>query len=75
MIIIIIICVWKIFLCCCFHIVKNVKFWIYKLYKEGEKSFFFPNNQFNMDSRIGLDYIVENAEYTTKLGAGKTLKN
>ena len=24
-----------------------------------------------MDSRIGLDYIVENAEYTTKLGAGK----
>ena len=25
-----------------------------------------------MDSRIGLDYIVENAEYTTKLGAGKT---
>jgi hypothetical protein len=23
-----------------------------------------------MDSRIGLDYIVENAEYTTKLGAG-----
>ncbi len=27
-----------------------------------------------MDSRIGLDYIVENAEYTTKLGAGKTNK-
>ena len=26
-----------------------------------------------MDSRIGLDYIVENAEYTTKLGAGKSL--
>lgn len=26
-----------------------------------------------MDSRIGLDYIVENAEYTTKLGAGKQL--
>ena len=24
-----------------------------------------------MDSRHGLDYIVENAEYTTKLGAGK----
>ena len=24
-----------------------------------------------MDSRIGLDYIVENADYTTKLGAGK----
>ncbi len=24
-----------------------------------------------MDSRIGLDYIVENAEYTTKLGAGE----
>ena len=24
-----------------------------------------------MDSRIGLDYIVENSEYTTKLGAGK----
>ena len=24
-----------------------------------------------MDSRIGLDYIVENTEYTTKLGAGK----
>ena len=23
-----------------------------------------------MDSRHGLDYIVENAEYTTKLGAG-----
>jgi hypothetical protein len=27
----------------------------------------------NMDSRIGLDYIVENADYTTKLGAGKTI--
>jgi len=27
-----------------------------------------------MDSRIGLDYIVENAEYTTKLGAGKKTK-
>ena len=27
-----------------------------------------------MDSRIGLDYIVENAEYTTKLGAGKCQK-
>ena len=26
-----------------------------------------------MDSRIGLDYIVENADYTTKLGAGKTI--
>ena len=26
---------------------------------------------YKMDSRIGLDYIVENAEYTTKLGAGK----
>ena len=26
-----------------------------------------------MDSRIGLDYIVENAEYTTKLGAGKKM--
>jgi hypothetical protein len=24
-----------------------------------------------MDSRIGLDYIVENGDYTTKLGAGK----
>ncbi len=24
-----------------------------------------------MDSRIGLDYIVENKDYTTKLGAGK----
>ena len=28
-----------------------------------------------MDSRIGLDYIVENAEYTTKLGAGKWHKD
>ena len=27
-----------------------------------------------MDSRIGLDYIVENGEYTTKLGAGKKQK-
>lgn len=24
-----------------------------------------------MDSRIGLDYIVENSDYVTKLGAGK----
>ncbi len=23
-----------------------------------------------MDSRIGLDYIVENSDYTSKLGAG-----
>ena len=23
-----------------------------------------------MDSRIGLDYIVENSEYTSKLGSG-----
>lgn len=28
-----------------------------------------------MDSRIGLDYIVENADYTTKLGAGKMPEN
>ena len=28
-----------------------------------------------MDSRHGLDYIVENAEYTTKLGAGKYEKS
>jgi hypothetical protein len=28
-----------------------------------------------MDSRIGLDYIVENSEYTTKLGAGKEKEN
>ena len=26
-----------------------------------------------MDSRIGLDYIVENKEYTAKLGSGGTL--
>ena len=26
-----------------------------------------------MDARIGLDYIVENADYTTKLGAGKPI--
>ena len=26
-----------------------------------------------MDSRIGLDYIVENKEYTAKLGSGETL--
>ena len=25
---------------------------------------------FKMDSRIGLDYIVENKDYTTKLAAG-----
>ena len=25
-----------------------------------------------MDSRIGLDYIVENKDYTTKLAAGNT---
>lgn len=24
-----------------------------------------------MDSKIGLDYIVENKEYSTKLGSGK----
>ena len=27
-----------------------------------------------MDPRTGLDYIVENAEYTTKLGAGEKRK-
>ena len=26
-----------------------------------------------MDSRIGLDYIVENKEYTAKLGSGEIL--
>ena len=26
-----------------------------------------------MDSKIGLDYIVENKEYTTKLGSGTVL--
>ena len=28
-----------------------------------------------MDSRIGLDLIVEDEEYTTKLGSGKTLRD
>ena len=28
-----------------------------------------------MDSRIGLDLIVEDEEYTTKLGSGKRHKN
>ena len=36
----------------------------------GEK---VKNSSSKMDSRIGLDYIVENAEYTTKLGAGKMI--
>ena len=26
-----------------------------------------------MDSRIGLDYIVENSEYTAKLGSGQSV--
>ena len=28
-----------------------------------------------MDSRIGLDYIVENQEYTSKLASGKFYLN
>ena len=28
-----------------------------------------------MDSRIGLDYIVENKEYTAKLGSGERKKS
>ena len=26
-----------------------------------------------MDSRVGLDYIVENPDYTSKLGAGESV--
>ena len=38
--------------------------------KKSEKT-----ENLKMDSRIGLDLIVEDEEYTTKLGSGKTLRD
>lgn len=36
---------------------------------------FVDNTKWKMDSRIGLDYIVENREYVTKLGTALDTNN
>lgn len=46
---------------------KDRKLWLVS--KKNQHWIFWKWSK--MDSRIGLDYIVENSEYTTKLGAGK----
>ena len=40
--------------------------------KEGHSSSVDRSSGIKMDSRIGLDYIVENSEYTAKLGSGQS---
>jgi len=45
----------------------------FRIESRAKPVFVRRKKSFAMDSRVGLDYIVENADYTSKLGAGKLL--
>lgn len=46
-----------------------------EVFRERDQEVISPTNDNDMDSRIGLDYIVENSDYVSKLAAALDTNN